>query len=168
MQIISPAREINGGVASLLGTPVMSLIGAALANANTSTQKAFTKGITGLLRDSAQGWSQSETQYTHIQPPGQGRPRAIDFFHAPSRTGVELELGNQTCFTHDLLKLEVAFRSNRIARGVILTVSDGTARHCCWTRANNNSYLCYETACVFLDIFGNALSVPLCLVGFSL
>ena len=93
----------------------MSLLTPALAAQACPTQQAFTTGLTPSLRRTSDGWSATEFRYTAIQPTGGGRPRALDFFHVPSKVALELELSNQTCFSHDLLKLEVAFRASLIS-----------------------------------------------------
>jgi hypothetical protein len=126
-------------------------------------QKVFTESLGRALRDSTQGWRARELQFTQVQHEAAGRPRAIDYFHAPSRVAIELELGNQTVFSHDLLKLEIAFRNGLIGTGVILAPTAATRESLNWNP--RNSYLTHENAGTFLHIFGPALTVPLVVLG---
>lgn len=168
MKILPLAHEVNGGIALLSASPVLNLLTSALAAQSAPTQKAFTSGLTPSLRRTPNGWSATELRYTAIQPTGRGRPRALDFFHTPSRVALELELSNQTCFSHDLLKLEVAFRSSLISCGAIMTVTRAAARALKWKHSGNNSYLTYEGAEEFLRIFGPVLTVPIALLGLEI
>lgn len=166
MQLVAAQHEANAGIQQFGTTPVQALIEAALQTVPAvPNQNAFTTNLALSFHNTADGWRPNELPFTAIQPPGRGRRRAIDYHHVPSNWAVELELANQTTYSHDLLKLETAFRSGLIAAGVVLTMTARARAQVRWTIANNNSYLTYETAAIWLEIFRPALTVPLVLLG---
>ena len=167
MKLLSTTKSINNGSSYAGILRVRELLDNALAARTNTNQKEFTSALTSSLRVGAHGWSATEFKYTSIQPTGRGHPRAIDFFHIPSKTGIELELSNQTCFSHDLLKMEVAFREGLINAGVILTVASNAARQLGWKGGSNKAYLNFESADTFLGIFAPAITVPVVLLGFE-
>lgn len=169
MKLATTSYEINNGLAVLGQTAIPGLLTAALAaqqvKPTAPTQKQFTRALTASLRDVASGWQATELRYASQQTVGRGRRGAIDYFHVKEGVGVEMELGNQTVFTHDLLKLELAFKTERIAAGIILTASASARKSMDWNRGN--CYLTLESASRFLPVFGPALTVPLVVFGFE-
>lgn len=168
MRLSLSQADANGGATLLSNSGALQQLTQSLQRVDTTTQKLFTASLTKLLRDPTRGWRASELPYTPIQPQGRGRPRAIDFFHDVERTAIELELSNQTCFSHDLLKLETAFRHGYIMSAAIITIHDSAAHSLNWRRKGNNSYLTFETASTFLAVFAPALSVPILLRGLEM
>lgn len=164
MQLQPLESEANGGISVLAGTPVRALINDALkAQTGTPSQKQFKSILSPSLRLTCNGWSPKEFPFSS-QTQVLGRPRAIDYFHQTSKTGIELELSNQTVLSHDLIKLEVAYRERRVALGVILTVSTATRKSLAWKC--DNWYLTFESSQVWVNTLAKALTVPIVVLAF--
>lgn len=166
MKLVARHFDINNGHARFAATEAHDLLNGALGIPSAPlTQKEFTRTLTSALRNQADGWQKKELRYTSLQPLGRGRRRAIDFFHIKSRAAIELELGNQTVFSHDLLKLELAYRNKLIDVAVVLSATAAARHHLKWNRGKY--YLTSENGEAFLRIFEPALTVPLVVLGFD-
>jgi len=66
--------------------------------------------------------------------------------------------------SHDLIKLEVAYREGRVALGVILTVSTATRKSLAWKC--DNWYLTFESSQVWVNTLAKALTVPIVVLAF--
>lgn len=130
--------------------------------ANSKTTSAITSSISKSLRNSP-GWDSNEFQAFHniTQQGGSGRKIAIDARHQADGVCLEIELSNQTAFSHDLLKLETAFLNGHCKVGVVLVLT---------TRARANisghcvSYLTFSKARHWLRIYSH-LRAPIVIIG---
>ncbi|WP_165396877.1 BglII/BstYI family type II restriction endonuclease [Sphaerotilus mobilis] len=133
---------------------------------NSATLPASTKNITSSITNSlrsSQGWDRREFKnfYSIKKMAGAGRQIGIDARHAIDGACVEIELSNQTTFSHDLLKLETAHLNGHCKFGVVIVLTDKTrdaiSGHCV-------SYLTFSKALHWLRIYSH-LRVPIVIVG---
>ncbi len=168
MQVQQHTTSTNSATATAYPSLLTNLNAALNAPAtDCSTQIRFTKTFTSSLVGIG-GWSKNFA-YTKVGAKYKGRPRAIDFslrLAGSSVVAVELELGNQTALSHDLLKLNTAYNQQRITCGAILTPTVAFRKGKRWN--SGNCYLNSSTAASFLNDFGAALKVPIMILEFDI
>ncbi|MFG6439949.1 BglII/BstYI family type II restriction endonuclease [Roseateles sp. LKC17W] len=122
----------------------------------------ITKSITKTLRSLA-GWNKTEWKDFHpfVQSLGNKKSFAIDAFHPGSGIAVEVELSNQTAFSHDLMKLDAAYKFNKCSLGVAVALSDSLRMS---LSGKTVGYLTFGKACTWLQVVGETISVPLLVV----
>lgn len=161
LDLTEPLASLNGGEEILRGSQALLLMQDAvgcLPAFGLTRPKDITDRLTPYFRRAADGWLTIEPLYTPIQPV-LGRRRTNDFQHAPERISIELELGNQTCYSHDLLKLDSAYRNEFARAGVVVVLSVALANAYGWRLPN--CYLSDIYAKEMLGVFGPSLRVPL-------
>lgn len=138
---------------------IVRVIGAA---PGSSTTRQITSAICGGLRGSV-GWDLNEFKGFHkiTQQSGSGRQIAIDARNQNDGICLEVELSNQTVFSHDLLKLETAFLNGYCKLGVVVVL---TARARFKISSHTISYLTFSKARHWLQIYSH-LRVPILIIG---
>lgn len=132
-----------------------------IAKSGTTTSE-ITSQLTKHLRTTA-GWDSTEFKQFHSvqQPSGSGRQIAIDARFKAENVCVEIELSNQTAFSHDLLKIQTANIHKVCDVGVVIALTNSERLK---LSKSSTSYLTFEKAAYWLQIYSH-LNFPIVLLG---